>query len=163
MSKYVRFLPVAQAFADMSKDPSTKVGAVALDEKMNIVSAGYNGFPRGVDDSPARYFDRATKYQLVSHAEANLVAQAAYGGRSLAGSTVLVVPLHPCSACAKLLVQAGVAQIFCPLPGSEERWHQESVWAKLILDEAGVVVRYVEKAEGHHWVALGEVGSSIPD
>jgi dCMP deaminase len=143
MLKYTKFIAVAQAFAGMSKDPSTQVGAIALDDKMNVVSAGYNGFPRGVKDLPARYLDRETKYRMVSHAEANLVAQAAYGGRSLAGCTVIVLPLPPCSSCAKLLIQAGVARVLYQVSGDTSRWEDSFKLSKLMFDEAGVGVHEI--------------------
>ena len=86
--KHLKFLNIVKEIAALSKDPSTKVGALAFDDQMNIIATGYNGFPRGVNDDPARYNDRPTKYKLISHSEQNLVAQAAYSGHSLAGSTV---------------------------------------------------------------------------
>ena len=42
---------LAKHIGSWSKDPSTKVGAVIVDDKNRIVSVGYNGFPRGVEDS----------------------------------------------------------------------------------------------------------------
>lgn len=136
--RLLKFVPVAQAFAAMSKDPSTQVGAVALDDDFNIVSAGYNGFPRRVNDDRSRYLDRETKLKLISHAEANLVAQAAHGGRSLKGTSVIVTSLPPCSACAKLLVQAGVQRVCSPHPAANPRWLEEAEIAAMIFDEAGV-------------------------
>lgn len=138
--KVLAYLPVAEAIAAMSLDPSTKVGAVAFDDKLNIIATGRNGFPRGVKDSPERYEDRPTKYKLISHAEQNLVAQAAYGGRSLAGSTVLLTSLYPCSSCAKSLIQSGVVRIVSPNPDSSARWAEEAAWSKIMFEEAGVEV-----------------------
>ncbi len=142
VSKYLKFLPVVQAIASLSKDPSTKVGAIAFDDKMNIVSTAFNGFPRGVQDHASRYDDRPTKYKLTSHAEQNLVAQAAYGGRSLSDTTVLLTALFPCSACAKSLIQAGVKVVISPAPDADPRWEEEAKWASLMFEEAGVVVHH---------------------
>ena|GEM_PF-219837 len=140
LGKWGKFVPIAQAVAGMSKDPSTKVGALALDEGRNIVATGYNGFPRGVEDATERYEDRPTKYKLISHAEQNLVAQAAYGGRSLRGCTVILSALYPCSACAKSLIQAGVVRVISPNPNTDPRWEEEAKWAELMFSEAGVEV-----------------------
>lgn len=142
-ARFMKFWPLVEAVAQMSKDPSTKVGALALDDNLNIIATGYNGFPRGVDDNPDRYSDRETKLRLVSHAEQNLIAQAAYGGRSLKGATLLVSSLFPCSSCAKSIIQAGVVRIISPRPDESERWAEESKWAKLMFDEAGVEQMYV--------------------
>ncbi len=62
-----RFLDLAEHVASWSKDPSTKVGAVVVDEKKRVVSLGYNGFPRGVLDIDSRYNDRDTKHLFVAH------------------------------------------------------------------------------------------------
>ena len=138
--KWLKFLPIVKAVAALSKDPSTKVGCIALDDSRNIVATGYNGFPRGVNDDPARYNDRPTKYKLISHAEQNLVAQAAFSGQSLAGTTVVLSALYPCSACAKSLIQAGVKRIIAPMPDTDPRWAEEARWAQLMFAEAGVEV-----------------------
>lgn len=149
MSDFVRkvlaYLPVACAVASMSKDPSTQVGAIALDDNLNIIATGRNGFPRGVKDLPDRYADRGVKYRLISHAEQNLVAQAAYGGRALKGATVLLTALFPCSACAKSLIQAGVSRIVSPHPDTNPRWEEEAKWASLMFSEAGVEVVHYEQ------------------
>lgn len=139
--KALKFLPIATAVQQMSKDPSTKVGAIALDENFNIISTGYNGFPRGVNDDRERYLDKQTKYMLVSHAEMNVVAQAAYAGRSLKGSTVIVTQLFPCTTCTKLLIQAGVKTVIAPNT-IEGKWGDEAKWSKLMFDEAGVDVMF---------------------
>ena len=140
INRYMKFKGIAEAVAAMSKDPPTKVGAIALDENMNIVSTGYNGFPRGVLDTAERYENRPVKYKLVSHAEQNLVAQAAYGGRSLRGCTVILTSLFPCSSCAKLLIQSGVARVISPPPDTDPKWEEEAHYANLMFSEAGIEV-----------------------
>ena len=42
------FMGVAHLSSFRSKDPSTQVGAVIVDENKKIVGIGYNGFPIGV-------------------------------------------------------------------------------------------------------------------
>ena len=46
-----RFLKLSKEIAEWSKDPSTKVGALIISEDKNIISTGYNGFPRGIEDT----------------------------------------------------------------------------------------------------------------
>jgi deoxycytidylate deaminase len=65
---------LAEHVAKLSKDPSTKVGAAIFDNKRRVISLGYNGLPRGVEDSPARLHDRDTKLKLTLHAEQNALA-----------------------------------------------------------------------------------------
>ena len=83
-----RFLHLAEHVSTWSKDPSTLVGAVIADDN-RVVSVGFNGFPRGCDDSPALYAERERKYRRVIHAEANALLFAA---RPLAGCTLYTWP-----------------------------------------------------------------------
>lgn len=60
-----RFLGLAQHIASWSKDPSTKAGAVIVGEGREVLSMGYNGFPRGMADHLHRYDDREFKLRHV--------------------------------------------------------------------------------------------------
>lgn len=144
--RFEKFLPMARAVAALSKDPSAKVGAVALNDDGILLAVGYNGFPRGVNDDPERYAVKDVKYRLVSHAEQNLVAQAAYAGHSLKGSTVVLSGLYPCSSCAKSLIQAGVRRIITPPADANPRWAPDAEWSSLMFREAGIEVVTMEDA-----------------
>ena len=110
-----RYLDLAAQVASWSKDPSSKIGAVAVGGKGQILSQGYNGFPRGVNDSDERYNDRPTKYKLVVHAEMNVIYNATYNGVSLDGSTIICCwSCLCCSDCAKGIVQVGINKIVMP-------------------------------------------------
>lgn len=104
-----RFLDHASHIAGWSKDPSTKVGAIAVDDSRVVLETGFNGLPRGVSDLPER-MERPAKYLWTAHAEENLVAQAARP--RLKGSTVYVTHLC-CNSCARMLVNAGVKKVVC--------------------------------------------------
>lgn len=143
MRKFLKFFPVASALALLSKDRSTKVGAVALGEDYEILSTGYNGMPRGVDDEVEHRHERPVKYYYHSHAEENLVAQAARNGVRLKGSTVLVTSLFPCTTCSRLLIQAGVVRIIAPRPDVDPRWAEQAEHAIVMLREAGVEVVHI--------------------
>ena len=108
-----RFLQVASIFAGWSKDPSTKVGAVAVRER-RILAQGYNGLPAGVADSDVRLKNRETRLEMTVHAEMNCVAYAAQNGVSLMGATMYVWPLMTCSRCASMLIQAGINKVVVP-------------------------------------------------
>lgn len=131
-----RFLDMACLFASWSKDPSTKVGCVIVDEDHNLLSAGFNGFPRGVADD-RRLYDRETKLKLVVHAEANAVAAAARNGHSLKGS-VAYITLPPCAQCAALLIQAGMCRVVFLSGTKPSKWEADWELAQGLLTEAGV-------------------------
>lgn len=138
-----RFLELATHVSTWSKDPSTRVGAVVVNDERIVVGLGYNGFPRGVADYAERYDDRETKYKLVVHAELNAILNA---GSECKDATIYVVPsfgLPPlCSNCAKAVVQAGIKRVvgYEPnvAPDVAVRWADELAAAYLICRESGV-------------------------
>jgi dCMP deaminase len=137
-----RFLELAALIAGWSKD-STKVGAVAVSPDRAIVSTGYNGPPRGVQDMPDRVGTSGSsnpeKYLWCAHAEENLVAQAARIGVSLLGTTVYATHA-PCAPCARMLIQAGVARIVWA-DGTTSMGSRTFEVAAEMLAEAGVVTK----------------------
>ena len=58
------FTGLALYHAKLSKDPSTQVGSVIIGPDREILSAGFNGFPRGIADTAERLNDRDTKLKL---------------------------------------------------------------------------------------------------
>lgn len=143
----IKFIPVAQAIAGLSKDPSTKVGAIILDDDCNILSVGFNGFPRGVNDNPERYADKQQKYPRIAHAEMNAIAQAARTGVRLLGSTMLVTALYPCSMCARIIIQSGIKQVYAPIADEDTNplWISEGLISESMFSESGVhVIQYRE-------------------
>lgn len=138
------FMRVAQEIASFSKDPSTKVGAVVLDEYNNILATGWNGFPRGVTDSEDRLCNRELKYPLTVHAEANAIAASARTGRRLEGATLVVSSLYPCADCAGLIIQAGIKRVVAAEIREDSRWKSSNELARTMFKEAGVEVVEVE-------------------
>ena len=139
------YMPMADHVATASKDPSTKVGCVLVDERRRVIGTGYNGFPRGVKDDPSRYEDRAVKYLMVQHAEANAVLNAVSGTE---GSTAYVTHF-PCSNCAGVLIQAGIRRIFTTTPdvAFAERFKDSFNASYQMLSEAGVQVNYMDPVD----------------
>jgi dCMP deaminase len=112
-----RFLDLALHVSTWSKDPSTKVGAVIVNEDNQVISLGYNGFPRGVADLQHRYDDRPTKYLFVAHAERNALDNAF---TSTKGAT-LYTSLCPCNECAKSIIQKGIKRVVTNVVIDEEQ------------------------------------------
>ena len=101
----INYLRLAEHISGWSKDPSTKCGAVAIGNRQQILSVGFNGFPRGVEDSESRLNDRPTKYSLMVHAEMNCIYNATLNGVSLDGADLYVYGLPVCAECAKGIIQ----------------------------------------------------------
>ena len=100
-----RFISLAREVASWSKD-TTKVGAVIVTMDGDPVSFGYNGFPRGVKESPERLM-RPAKYQYTVHAERNAI----YLARSGLKNTIMFVTHKPCPECAKAIAQSGIMHL----------------------------------------------------
>ena len=135
-----RFLDLSELISSWSKDPSTKVGAVVVDDDRRVISLGYNGFPRGVSDDE-RLDNRESKYKIVTHAEANALL---FASESLKGYTIYTYPFMPCSKCAGLIIQAGIKRVVS-YASSNERWSEDFEVSRRMMCEAGVKVNeYVE-------------------
>ena len=131
------FLGLAEYVASASKDPSTKVGAVVVDANRRIASMGYNGFPKGVEDSDARLEVRETKLKMIVHAEVNALMYMERGQ----GLVLYTWPLAPCSQCAALVIQSGIRVVVAPPPSPElaQRWGDDIQLANEMFAEAGVL------------------------
>lgn len=144
--KAEKFFRLATFQADLfSKDPSTKVGALAIaPNTLEIRSFGYNGMPRKINETIEGRWERPKKLIYVSHAEANLVANACRTGVSL-GNSIAVVTLFPCTSCAKLLIQAGFIGVVTKRPDTTcPRWGEEFKYSLELLQEAGIEIMYIE-------------------
>jgi dCMP deaminase len=124
-----------------SKDPSTKIGALIV-RGDNIVSIGYNGFPRGISDSIDRLTNREEKYFYIVHAEANAILNAARNGIATNDSELYTSGM-PCNECAKSIIQAGIKTVFLhkQYPSlSHGKWSKSVSKAQEMFSEAGVFV-----------------------
>lgn len=141
------FMVLAKTVAIKAKDPSKQIGAVVVGPDKNIVSTGFNGFPRGVKDDESvkdRLTNRDSKLLFTSHAEANSVYQAARHGISLRGCTIYIAELPVCSDCANAIIQSGIVRVVvehkCLYPEIPERWRKSCSIALTKFDEATVEV-----------------------
>lgn len=136
-----RFFQEALIKSSFSKDPSTQVGAIAVDDDHVIISSGWNGFPRGISDDQ-RLNNRDTKYPLIVHAEMNLIYNAARVGMSLKGSRIYVYGMVVCGCCSLGIIQSGIRDVMIMLPEESERnlfrWSKSWEESKRNFDEVGI-------------------------
>ena len=71
-----RFMDMAQLISTWSKDPSSQIGAVAVNDQRRVLATGYNGFPRGIADTEDRLNNKDEKYPRIIHAEMNALMNA---------------------------------------------------------------------------------------
>ena len=130
-----RHLLDARYISSYSKDPSTKVGAVIVEPNgKDIVSRGYNGFPKGIADTDERLNNRNFKYDCIIHGEINAMHRAR---SDLTGCALYTWPFQPCSPCANHIIQRGIKYVYAPY-SDEERWLDSFIRAAEKFKEAGV-------------------------
>ena len=134
----LRFLDLAAQIATWSKDPSSQLGAIAVDENRTVIAQGYNGFPKGVRDFPERYADKELKYKLIVHAEQNCIYNAARRGAALENSTLYISGLPVCHECCKGVIQAGFKRVVMRHKPMTEKWRESFEISKLMLNESGI-------------------------
>ncbi len=134
---------IHQHISGWSKDKNRKVGAVIVDNDNVVLSMGYNGIPRGCDDSIECRYDRPIKYLYTEHAERNAIYHAARHGVSLKGCR-LYVTLFPCADCARALIQSGITKIIAPEPDvTHEVWGEHFKAAIQMMEEANIELKLI--------------------
>ena len=133
----IRYVELARLVSTWSKDPSTQTGAVIVRPDNSVASIGFNGFPRGIDDSTERYADREVKYSYIIHCEMNAVLSA---HDNVIGSTLYTYPFLSCDRCAVHMIQAGIKRVVAPAcpPSKIERWGAILEESKRRFAEAGI-------------------------
>ena len=97
-------MAIAETVAMKSKDPSSKMGCVIVDEHKRVVSLGYNGMLQGADESKMTLSERPMKYYFAIHSEMNALI---FARRDLTGCTVYN-RVATCENCLKYCLQAGI-------------------------------------------------------
>jgi dCMP deaminase len=144
------FISMCYFVSTRSSCHDRKLGAIVVRDKA-IVSSGFNGAPRGVEDciSKGDYCLRESTREnksdknynncYAAHAEANSIVNAAYLGASTKGATLYTIA-YPCVDCTRLIINAGIKKIIYT-----ERLRNADFSEKL-LTEAGVECIMLDKA-----------------
>lgn len=141
------FMEMAELTSKRSTCLRRKVGAVIVKDR-HIIATGYNGAPRGLRHCSEvgcmrekLHVPSGERHELCRalHAEQNAIIQAATLGQSIEGG-VIYVTNQPCAICAKMIVNAGITRIVVRSGYPDEL-------AVAILDEAGIQIEKLEKAE----------------
>lgn len=139
-----RFMKLADGeVAQWSKDRSRKIGAVIVRDR-EIITTGFNGMPRGINDDVEARHERPEKYHWFIHAEANAIINAARQGKSTLNGDIYV-NLFPCDTCAGFIVQAGIKRVFVDKEPdfNDPKFGEAFKRALIIFEEGGVEVIYM--------------------
>jgi dCMP deaminase len=136
-------MKLAEHISSWSKDPSSQIGAVIASPQRQILSIGYNGFPRNFCDNE-RLLIREEKYLITVHAEMNAIYNACKNGVSLENSCIYVYGLPICNNCSLGIIQSGISRaVVCDKFLKNERWHESWITTKNNFKEAGVEIKII--------------------
>lgn len=143
------FLKQAFEWAKKSHDAQTGCGAVLVTKDHRIISTGYNGFVRNIEDNILPNL-RPEKYPWMIHAEHNAILDCAYQGKSAKGATMYVTS-KPCLNCYQFMYQAGVSEIVYSdndaIMTKTDSEYETNVEVFLWLTRGKLTVRYIPIAE----------------
>lgn len=145
IDKLKKFYELAKVKAGLfSKDKSTKVCALYIDPiSLHILSTGYNGMPRNIDENIESRWERPQKYKYVVHAEANGIYNACRSGVSL-NNSICLVTFFPCSECTKGIIQVGVKELITPYPDfKNNKYGEDYKFSMEMLSEAKINISYI--------------------
>jgi deoxycytidylate deaminase len=104
------FMKVAECISLRSPDSHKRVGTIIVNnESKRIVSTGYNGLPKGVNEKLIDWTDRDLVRSVIIHSECNAVLRLTYNDEK--GDT-LYCTLMPCPECIKMIKTAGITTIY---------------------------------------------------
>jgi dCMP deaminase len=141
------FLNIAEQVKEKSKDRRTKIGAIIVGKDNEIVSTGYNSFPRGINDDVEERQERPEKYFWMVHGELNAILNAARIGVSTNGCKIYLTCGVPCSNCGRAIINAGITEVYCKTEDTtrnREKWDEEAARTLKMFEESGVEVIFYE-------------------
>ena len=100
------FLGLAKVASKRSHDIHTQHGCVITDKHNHILGVGYNGFPKGLDDSLLP-LERPDKYPWMIHAEKNALSNCVVRPEN----GIAYVTGQCCNSCVMSLWQEGIKKV----------------------------------------------------
>ncbi|WP_394460522.1 deoxycytidylate deaminase [Roseateles sp. BYS180W] len=142
------FMGVALLAASRSKDARKRNGACIASADFKILGVGYNGLPRGCNDTdPSYWMDQDddpvhSRHSYIVHAEVNAILNCVV--LPLTGSTIYTTQF-PCPRCTQSIIQVGIREVVY----LDKKEHQLALntASQKMLDDAGVAVRALRDAQ----------------
>lgn len=154
------FMSLSYLVASKSKDKRTHIGAIIVGPDNEIVTTGYNSFPRGLNDNVLERQEKPEKYFWFEHGERNAIYNASRIGSSTKGCKMYTNGV-PCTDCGRAVVQSGILEVIV-----DKRWDEnnspkdkeESEKTIQMFKETGIKLRYWEgNLIGIHKFRRGEI------
>lgn len=134
------FLGLAKVVSQRSHDIHTQHGCIIVDTNRRILGVGYNGFPRGLDDSVLP-LTRPEKYNWIVHAERNALSNCIVRP----DKATAYVTGQCCNDCIKALWQEGVSSvIMIDGHGTHKFDDNEKKLFDMFVNMSGIKISYIE-------------------
>jgi len=139
----VVYLRMAEQLSTLSHATRRKVGCLIVKETQ-IISEGYNGTPRGFDNSCEHtdHVDHMYTKPEVLHAESNAITKLARSTNSSSGAT-LYVTCSPCFDCSKLIIQSGIKRVVY----QHLYTNKNCMEALVLLKKANITVKQIKELQ----------------
>ena len=161
-------IEIAKVTANLSKDPTTKVGA-SLVHKNQIIGIGYNGMPRGFDDTKSFERDKEKtlsllkegkfvfyKYDIFEHAERNLIFNHLKGQLNM--EDLMIYSTHfPNVEDARAIVSAGIKIVFIENKKEDKAFNLDlhgTLTVFKIFEQANISLIYLDELNNPNFVSL---------
>ena len=140
------FINIAEQVKLKSKDKNTQIGVVIVGKDNEIVSTGYNSFPRGIDDNVDERQEKPEKYFWFEHAERNAIYNAARIGVSTLDTTMYMTCGISCADCARAIINSGIFKIVLRSGkgATNPKWQESAERSNQMFKEAGIVIEYYD-------------------
>jgi dCMP deaminase len=140
------FINIAEQVKLKSKDKNTQIGVVIVGKDNEIVSTGYNSFPRGINDNVDERQEKPEKYFWFEHAERNAIYNAARIGVSTLDTTMYMTCGISCADCARAIINSGISKIILRSGrgATNPKWQESAERSNQMFKEAGVIVEYYD-------------------
>ena len=141
------FRGIAHQVKLKSKDIRTQIGAVVVGKDNEILSTGYNSFPRGINDELDWRQERPEKYYWFEHAERNAIYNAARIGVSLKDSTMYLTCGMCCTDCTRGIINSGIKRVYLERNSGATggMWDEHAIRSIEMFKESNVEIKYYEE------------------
>jgi len=134
------FLGLAKVVSLRSHDIQTQHGCIITDNNHRILGVGYNGFPKGLDDSKLPN-TRPDKYPWMIHAERNALSNCVIRP----DNGIAYITGQSCNDCIMALWQEGIKKVYMHKSHGTHLFDENSKSRfDLFIEMSGLSIEYIE-------------------
>ena len=134
------FLGLAKVVSQRSHDIHTQHGCIITDAQNRILGVGYNGFPKGMNDTTLP-LTRPEKYHWMIHAERNALSNCVI----IPDNGIAYVTGQSCNDCIMALWQEGIVKVVMAKSHGTKLFDEEAQKRfDLFVEQSGIVIEKID-------------------